>query len=145
VNTDPHYNTDSEHPQSKAEVEALSNTELDDFMGFCDAEPADFENCLACFAYLVSQYRDSPKDRELRKLMRANGGSLDSLVTETTAKDRLWFIFGQFNEDYEFFALDKDVIRGFNSKAEAEFRCAELNAERDRFDSEWVVIEVTGR
>jgi len=46
-----HFNTAEGWPQTREEVEALDRAELLDFMGMCSVEPADFDGCLACYAY----------------------------------------------------------------------------------------------
>jgi len=57
-----HFNTGPGWPQTRAEVEALAAVPdddlLGDFMGQCSVEPADFENCLACYAYQLAQIRE---------------------------------------------------------------------------------------
>jgi hypothetical protein len=57
--TEKHLNTTTEWPQTRAEVELASADVLTDFMSCCHVEPADFDNCLACYAYLVVQNRES--------------------------------------------------------------------------------------
>ena len=46
-----HFHTEGAYPRTRAEVRALTHNELNVFMSECDAEPADFDNCLACYAY----------------------------------------------------------------------------------------------
>lgn len=57
-----HYNTGPGYPQTKAEVDALPTPALHDFMARCGVEPADFDDCLACYAYWVVQNRESEVD-----------------------------------------------------------------------------------
>lgn len=49
-----HFNTGEGWPQSRAEVEALSAEDIFEFMGCCAEEPADPDDCLACYAYMYS-------------------------------------------------------------------------------------------
>lgn len=66
-----HFNTAPDFPQSKAEVDALDDEALEVFMGMCEAEPAEPDSCLACYAYMVSQDRDekaAPRDELLGKM-----------------------------------------------------------------------------
>lgn len=50
-----HFNTEGAYPKTRAEVRALSDEDRFEFMSECPAEPADFEDCLACYAYGVEQ------------------------------------------------------------------------------------------
>lgn len=59
-----HYNTDEGYPQSKEEVNALSDDDLFEFYAECDVEPADFDHCLACYAYKVACDRENDEEAE---------------------------------------------------------------------------------
>lgn len=50
-----HFNTDRGFPQDREGVRALSQGGRHELMSLCDVEPADFINCLACYAYGVEQ------------------------------------------------------------------------------------------
>ena len=52
-----HYNTSERYPQTRAEVAAADTEMLVAFMGECPVEPADPDECLACYAYMVVQKR----------------------------------------------------------------------------------------
>lgn len=54
-----HFNTDEGYPQTQAEVDEASTETLDAFMGLCDAEPAEPDKCLACYAYIVYCEREN--------------------------------------------------------------------------------------
>jgi hypothetical protein len=54
-----HFNTAPDLPQTKAAVDAMTDEELDVFMGLCSVEPADYDGCLACYAYEVAQDREA--------------------------------------------------------------------------------------
>ena len=51
-----HFDTDPEqgYPTTRAEVRSLDRNELQVFMSECSVEPADFANCLACYAFGVA-------------------------------------------------------------------------------------------
>lgn len=53
MTTEAHFNTAPGYPQTRVAVRTLSRAYLEDFMGKCSSEPADFANCLACYAYRV--------------------------------------------------------------------------------------------
>lgn len=53
-----HFDTAPGWPATRAEVEATVTPRLNDFMAKCSLEPADFERCLACYAYEVVQKRE---------------------------------------------------------------------------------------
>jgi hypothetical protein len=53
-----HFNTSDGWPQTRDEVREMSLAGLHEFMGLCDVEPADFDACLACYAYQVAQERE---------------------------------------------------------------------------------------
>jgi hypothetical protein len=57
-----HFNTGPGYPQTRKAVRELSRAGLQEFMGECDVEPADFDNCLACYAYEIFQNSSEVKD-----------------------------------------------------------------------------------
>lgn len=54
-----HFNTSPDWPQTREEVERLDLAGLFDFMAMCDVEPADYDGCLACYAYELAQEREA--------------------------------------------------------------------------------------
>lgn len=58
----------------KAEILALSDAEVCELMDECSEEPADFEGCQPCFAYLVYQTRQDPDDKELQAMVHRYRG-----------------------------------------------------------------------
>ena len=57
---DQHYTPDGDEPQTREQVMELNDMELFGFAGKCPVEPADFDDCLACFALLVLHVRRAP-------------------------------------------------------------------------------------
>jgi hypothetical protein len=55
---------------SRSEILNMTAGELLDLMAECDEEPADFNGCKPCFAYLVAQHREKPDDAELSALIK---------------------------------------------------------------------------
>lgn len=58
------------YPRTRAGIWAMPTDELYNMMAECHAEPADWNGCFACFAFLVYQYRDDPEDAQLIALVR---------------------------------------------------------------------------
>lgn len=82
-----HFNTGPGLPQTRAEVDTLTDEGLEDFMAFCGVEPADFDSCLACYAYGVAQ------DRE------AKASALPSPAAPTIPVADLWAALGRKSDD----------------------------------------------
>lgn len=75
MSIDHYQSTDSSDPRSREEVRALSDEDRFDFMARCSAEPADFINCLACYAYGVEQNLSDAEMAQVdadRRLLEAN-------------------------------------------------------------------------
>ena len=64
-NSDPHSHPQRVTADDLARLRAMHDDELDDLMGDCAAEPADFEGCLACAAYGIMQDREDAADVEV--------------------------------------------------------------------------------
>lgn len=85
-----HFNTRLGWPQTRTEVDALSSVALGDFMGMCDVEPADYDGCLACYAYEVMQEReDRAKGTTVRRTLPAMGGDYSNVLASVTLSPEL--------------------------------------------------------
>jgi hypothetical protein len=95
-----HFNTAPGYPQTRRAVNDVSDEVLRDFMAQCDVEPANFERCLACYAYQVMTERTGKVATPYRG-RRMNG-------------DELFEFFGKQGwaawYDYEGWTLDEESI-----------------------------------
>lgn len=67
-------------PKSREEMIDWSPAQLMDLAGLCDVEPAEEHECLACWAYLEAQRRETPV------LTFKQAGDLGAMIVK--AKDR---------------------------------------------------------
>lgn len=120
------HNTTS---HTRQDVMAMTDKEIYDLMAGCDSEPADFDDCTRCFAFLVSQWRHEP-DPETKKLM-------EELLPGSTQGDA-----NQLVRVMVTFTHEVEVITD-SSKTEKEIRQLALNHLMER---EWEIddADITG-
>lgn len=81
-----HYDKHTGDPQTRDEVLSLDRDALFKFMSKCPAEPADYDDCLACFAFGVWQDRaamriEPPDEIELPEVPPHQRASVPLLVS----------------------------------------------------------------